>query len=186
MWRQFGIGAWSGYLARLRIVVSTCLSLVLGAAALWGSGALTPHIRWGLEEFFLRAEVDRHGVLSADVTIELENEGLAPFTLTGISAEMPGLRFLPADAAKGEHTVVTVRSGGWETLRRRIVITDCAAVPREPQPIHFTYRTWMGSRSAEATWSSWRLTGSAGSLPVAWQRGLASKICNDAVSPEWP
>lgn len=145
---------------------------------------MTPHIRWSISDFFLYPEVDKNGVLYANVHIELENEGTS-FTLTGLSAEMPGLRLLPADEAKKERSVVTVKGGGFETVTRRIVITDCAAVPHEPQPVRFTYETWMGSGSAEVTWDSWQLTGSEGRLQVAWQRGLAGKVCNEVVSSKW-
>lgn len=165
--------------------MSICLALVVVTAVLWFSGAITPNIRWSTVGFFLRAEVDENGVLSTTLPIELENDGLASFAITGISAEMPGLRLLPADEAKEEHPVVIVAGGGHGTLEGRIVITDCAAVPHEPQPVSFTYRTWMGSGAAEVTWDSARLTGPAGSLPIAWQRALAGKVCNDAVSPKW-
>ncbi|MFF3442212.1 hypothetical protein [Streptosporangium sp. NPDC002721] len=97
-----------------------------------------------------------------------------------------GIRLLPADGTKEDPSSVTVGSGDLKTLRRSVVITDCAAVPREPQPVSFTYSTWMGSGSAEVTWDSWELTGPEARLPVAWQRGLAGKVCNDAVSPDWP
>ncbi|MGW2154641.1 hypothetical protein [Nonomuraea sp. NPDC001699] len=69
-------------------------------------------------------------------------------------------------------------------MTRRFVITDCAAVPHEPQPIRYTYRTWLGTGSSEVTPTSWQLTGSTGSVPVAWQRGLAGLACNQAVSGE--
>ncbi|MFD8559789.1 hypothetical protein ACFV1N_21130 [Streptosporangium canum] len=188
IWQQFGVATWRAQHARslLPVVVSSCLSLVVIAASLWWSGAITPHIRWDPDGFFLRTEVDENGVLSADLPIELENEGMASFALTGISAEIPGLLLLPADEVKKEHPVITVGSGDMKTLETRIVITDCAAVPHEPQPVSFTYRTWMGSGSAEVTWDSGWLEGPAGNLPVAWQRGLAGKICNDAMSPDWP
>ncbi|OUC97014.1 hypothetical protein [Streptosporangium minutum] len=188
IWQQFGVATWRAPHGRslLSVVVSSCLSLVVIAASLWWSGAIIPHIHWDPDGFFLRTEVDENGVLSAGLPIELENEGMASFTLTGISAEIPGLLLLPADEAKKEHPVITVESGVMKTLKARIVITDCAAVPHEPQPVTFTYRTWMGSGSAEVTWDSWWLEGPEGRLPVAWQRGLAGKICNDAVSPDWP
>ncbi|MET8337782.1 hypothetical protein [Streptosporangium canum] len=188
IWQQFGVATWCAQHTRplLPVVVSSCLSLVVIAASLWGAGAITPHIRWELDDFFLRTEVDENGVPSADLHIELENEGMASFVLTGISAEIPGLLLLPVDEAKKEHSVVAVESGGVKTLETRIVITDCAAVPHEPQPVSFTYRTWMGSGSAQVTWDSRWLEGPEGRLPVAWQRGLAGKICNDAMSPDWP
>ncbi|WP_433242029.1 hypothetical protein ACQPYK_37295 [Streptosporangium sp. CA-135522] len=183
IWQQFGVATWRAQHGRLQVVTSVLLSLAMISTFLWWLGAITPHIRWTADGFLLHAEVDDNGVLSTNMRIEIENEGSIPFTLTDISAEMPGLHLLSADEAKEERSVVTVESGGTEILNRRVLITDCAAVPHEPQPIHFTYRTLMGSGSAEVTWGSWRLTGPAGSLPVAWQRGLAGKICNDAVSP---
>ncbi|WP_162641172.1 hypothetical protein [Streptosporangium sp. 'caverna'] len=188
IWQQFGVATWVSPRAQLllKVVVSSCLSLVVVAAVLWWSGVIIPHIRWQPESLFLHSQVDENGVLYTRLYIELENDGLAPFTLTGMSTEMPGFLLLPADEAKDERAVVTVAGGDQETLTRRIVITDCAAVPHEPQPISFTYRTWMGSGSAKVTWNSWHMTGAAGSLPVAWQRGFAIKACNDAVSPEFP
>lgn len=160
------------------------LSLVLIVTGMWWSGAVTPHIRWSIDNFLLFPQVGKNDVLYADVHFELENEGVA-FTLTGISAEMPGLRLLPADETKEERSVVTVNGGGYETLKRRVVITDCAAVPHEPQPVRFTYRTWMGSGSAEATLESWQLTGPAEYLPLAWQRGVAVEACNEVLSSKW-
>ncbi|MFI6452440.1 hypothetical protein ACIBF6_12855 [Streptosporangium amethystogenes] len=157
---------------------------MLIVAGIWWSGGMTPHIRWSIDDFFLSPEVDKNGVLYANVHIELENEGTS-FTLTGISAEMPGLRLLPADKEREERSVVTVEGGGSEILIRRIVITDCAAVPHEPQPVRFTYRTWMGSGAAEATLDSWQLTGPAERLQIAWQRGIAGKVCNEVVSSKW-
>ncbi|WP_433370675.1 hypothetical protein [Streptosporangium sp. CA-115845] len=157
---------------------------MLIVTGIWWSGVPTPHIRWSIDDFFLSPEVDKNGVLYASLNIELENEGVA-FTLTGISAEMPGLHLLPADETKKERSVVTVKGGDFETLTRRVVITDCAAVPHEPQPVRFTYRTWLGSGSAEVTWDSWQLTGPAERLQVAWQRGLAGKICNEVLSTKW-
>ncbi|MBG0814669.1 hypothetical protein [Planomonospora sp. ID82291] len=186
IWQQFGVATWRGrHMRQLSLVaVSGFLSLVILSAFLWWSGAVTPYIRWSVDDFFLHAQVDENGVLSAVVLIELENEGPASFTLTGISMEIPGLRLLPADEKKGERSVVTVESGGYETLERRVVITDCAAVPHEPQPVGFTYRTWIGSGSAEVTWNSWWVTGPEERLPIAWQRGLAVKVCSDAVNPD--
>lgn len=190
LWRQFGITTLRDQQARLRKGVAgglTLVTLVMVVAVLWGSGSWTPHIRWGMDDFLLTAEVDEKGVLSTRLLIEVENEGLAPFTLTGISAEIPGLRFLPADAADEESGEITVRGGGSGRLAMRLVITDCAAVPHEPQPIRFTYRTWMGSGVAEAMWDSWRLNAPNGDgIPIAWQRGVSTKICNEAVSPDWP
>ncbi|GAA4181104.1 hypothetical protein GCM10022252_04920 [Streptosporangium oxazolinicum] len=171
----------------MRIVVTGFLSLMVVASVLWWSGAITPHIRWDTDAFFLHAEVDENGVLSTPMVVRLENDGLVPFTLTDISAEIPGMVLLPADGAKEERSPVTVGSGGRKILESRVVITDCAAVPHEPQPVAFTYRTWLVSGSAEVMWDSWRLTGPEGDeLPVAWHRGLAAKVCGDAVSPDWP
>ncbi|MEU4533606.1 hypothetical protein AB0G15_01950 [Streptosporangium sp. NPDC023825] len=187
IWQQFDVATWRAGHARslLRSVVFGFLSLAVVGSILWWSGAVTPHIRWDTDAFFLHAEVDENGVLSTNLDIELENEGLVPFTITDISAKIPGILLLPADEAKEEHALVTVGSGDQKTLRRRVVITDCAAVPHEPQPVTFTYRTWLGSRTAEVTWGSWALTGPEVRLPIAWQRGLASKACNDAVSPDF-
>ncbi|MEU6787460.1 hypothetical protein ABZ912_50435 [Nonomuraea angiospora] len=185
IWQQFGVATWRARRARLRRVVSGFVALVAVVGFLWWLREAPPQVRWSLDSFFLGADVDENGVLSTRVYIEVENEGLAAFTLTGISAEMPGLRLLPADDAQDERSMVTVERGGWKTVVRRIVITDCAAVPRKPQPVRFTYRTWMGSGSAEVIWDSWRLKGPGGDLPVAWQRALASHVCNKAVSGEW-
>jgi hypothetical protein len=162
------------------------VTLVVIATSLWWSGSVTPHIHWGIISFLVQPDVDENGVLSTDVDIEVENEGLVPFTLTGISMEIPGFRLLPADEARDEAASVTVGSGGTEILRRQLVITDCAAVPHEPQPIRFTYRTWMHSETEAVTWGSWHLTAASGrQVPVAWQRGLAGKVCSEAVSSEW-
>ncbi|MBT2234660.1 hypothetical protein [Nonomuraea sp. NEAU-A123] len=186
IWRQFGIATWRARRARLLVAVASWLSLVIIVVAPWWSAAITPHIRWEIDEFFVRAEVDENGVLSTRAFIELENEGLASVTLTDISMEIPGLRLIPADKADEESSVVTLERGGSATVSRRIVITDCAAVPHEPQPMRFTYRAWTGSGSAEAPADSWQLTGPTGRIPLAWQRGLADDVCNDAVSPRWP
>jgi hypothetical protein len=167
-------------------VVSGCVTLVVIAASLWWSGAVTPHIRWEVDDFFVNADILENGVLSTDMYIDVENEGLVPFTLTGISVEVPGFRLLPVDEAHDETASVTVGSGDREMLRRRLVITDCAAVPHEPQPIRFTYRAWMGSGAEEVIWGSWYLTTDSGErVPIAWQRGLAAKVCSEAVSSEW-
>ncbi|MEV4577970.1 hypothetical protein AB0K16_32460 [Nonomuraea jabiensis] len=186
IWEQFGVTTWRAQRVRLRRVVSGFVALVAVIGFLWWLREAPPQVRWSLDNFFLSADVDENGVLSTRVYIEVENEGLAAFTLTGISAEMPGLRLLPADDAQDERSTVTVERDGLETVARRIVITDCAAVPRDPQPVRFTYSTWMGSGSAEAIWDSWRLEGPEGDLPVAWQRALAGQVCNKAVSGEWP
>ncbi|NUW30055.1 hypothetical protein HTZ77_01210 [Nonomuraea sp. SMC257] len=185
IWKQLGIASWHAYRVRLQIVVHCCLASLVMAAGLWWTGAMTPHIRWGVDTLFTRADVDANGVLYGDVDIEVENEGWATFTLTGISADIPGLRFLPPDEGRQEPATLTARRGDMEVLRRRVVITDCAAVPHEPRPIRFTYRTWLGGGSAEVIWDSGRLDGPSKSLPIAWQRGLAGKICNEAVSPAW-
>lgn len=185
IWQQFGIASWRAYRLRLLIVVYGCVALLVVTAGLSWTGAITPHIRWSVESFFIHADVDPNGTLYSDIDIEVENEGLATFTLTGISADIPGLRLLPPDKGHEERATLTARYGETEVLRRRVVITDCAAVPREPQPIRFTYQTWLGTRSAEVIWNSGQLNGPSKSLPIAWQRGLASKICNEAVSPEW-
>ncbi len=154
------------------------------AGSLWWSGAVTPHVSWEVVGFFLDADVDENGVLSTSMYIDVENEGLVPFTITDISMDIPGFRLLPAEA-RDDTASVTVRSDGMKTLRRKLVITDCAAVPHEPQPIRFTYTTWMDSGTAEVIWNSWYLTGSGEQIPIAWQRGLATKVCNEAVSSEW-
>ncbi|MDP4504429.1 hypothetical protein [Nonomuraea turcica] len=185
VWQQFDIATWRAPHARLRMVISGCLVLAVFAQLLWWIGAITPYIRWQPNDFFLHADVDKNGVLSTVVHIDVDNEGVTPVTIGEISAEMPGLRLLPADRTRDERSEVTVGPGGVEVLTRRIVITDCAAVPYEPQPIRYTYRTWIGSGSAEVTWDSWRMDGPEGSLAVAWQRGIASKVCNEAVSSDW-
>ncbi|MET8984069.1 hypothetical protein ABZW49_01340 [Nonomuraea wenchangensis] len=95
---------------------------------------------------------------------------------------IPGLRLLPSEDTEEDPAEITVEGNGSGTVIRRIVIADCAAVPREPQPIRFTYRTWLGSGSSEVTPAPWQLTGSEGQVPVAWQRGLAGLVCNKAVS----
>jgi hypothetical protein len=184
IWQQFGIATWRAHRARLRAVAFGCVSLAIVAAALWWAGAFTPQIRWEVNDFGLFAQVDDNGVLSGSVAVELANYGRIPFTLSGISGEMPGLRLLPEDDAQKQ--AITVQGNRREVFMARVVITDCAAVPNEPQPIHFTYRTWLGSGAAEAIFDSGRLTGSEGSLPIAWQRGLASRICNEAMSPQRP
>ncbi|WP_433540733.1 hypothetical protein ACQP10_01455 [Streptosporangium sandarakinum] len=204
-WEQFDIATWRTWRSRLPSLLSVFALLVVIAVLLWSSGVITPQIRWRVDAFFVHAEVDENGVLSGSLLIEIENEASVPFTITGVSAEMPGLRLLPADEAKGEHTELTVGGGRIEVLERRVVITDCAAVPYEPQPVRFTYRTWMGSRSAEVTWDSWRLSepeeaeepeesgefegtvligDQQQSGPVAWQRGFAGMVCNDAMDPD--
>lgn len=165
-------------------MISGYVTLVVIAGSLWWSGAVTPHVSWEIATFALHPDVDENGVLSAHIYIDVENEGLVPFTITDISMEIPGFRLLPAEA-RDDTASVTVRSDGMGTLRRKLVITDCAAVPHEPQPIRFTYTTWMDSGTAEVTWNSWYLTGSGEQVPIAWQRGLATKVCNEAVSSEW-
>ncbi|MEV0195729.1 hypothetical protein [Nonomuraea sp. NPDC050691] len=145
---------------------------------------ISPQIRWSLDDFFLSAQVDENGVLSTPLSIELENEGFLPFTVTGLSAEVPGLRLLPAGDTPDEPDAVTVNGGDLQVWTRRVVITDCAAVPREPQPVRFTYTTWMGPGSSEVIWKSGQLTVDGRSVPIAWQRGLAGKVCNDAMSPD--
>jgi hypothetical protein len=184
IWQQFGIAAWRAHRARLRAVVFGCVLLAIVAAALWWAGAFTPRIHWEIDNLASFAEVDENGVLASTVTVELTNNGRIPFTISGISAEMPGLRVLPGD--NGQNQTITLKGGRREVFTARVVITDCAAVPNEPQPIHFTYRTWLGSGSAEVTWPSGRLTGHQQSLPIAWQRGMASEVCNEAVNPQWP
>ena len=186
IWQQFGVAAWRTYRPRLLAVVSGCMALFVIATSLWWSGSVTPHIRWGIVSFSVAPDVDENGVLSTKVDIEMENEGLASVTLTGISLEIPGFRLLPADKERGEIASVTVESGGMDTLRRQLVITDCAAVPHEPQPIRFTYRTWMYSETQEVIPNSWHLTAASGErVSMAWQRGLAGKVCSEAVSSEW-
>ncbi|MEU4830315.1 hypothetical protein [Streptosporangium sp. NPDC023615] len=185
IWQQFGVATWRTQQARLVMVLSACFPFALVAAALWWSGALTPQVEWSAGDFFLHAEVDRNGVLSTTLRIEVENRGLAAFTLTDLATEMPGLRFLPADGSKNQPSEVTVHGGDSERLERRVVITDCAAVPHEPQPVRFSYRTWTGSRTTEATWDSWWLQSPEKDVPVAWQRGLVGKVCSEAVNPGW-
>ncbi|MEU6722938.1 hypothetical protein ABZ917_04390 [Nonomuraea wenchangensis] len=94
------------------------------------------------------------------------------------------MRLLPSENTEDDPAEITVEGDGSRTVIRRIVIADCAAVPREPQPIRFTYRTWLGSGSAEVTLAPWQLNGSERQVPVAWQRGLAGLVCNKAVSGE--
>ncbi|GAB2482457.1 hypothetical protein GCM10027187_57590 [Streptosporangium sandarakinum] len=201
-WEQFDIAMWRTWRSRLPGLLSVFALLVFITVLLWSSGVITPQIRWDIDTFFVHAEVDENGVLSGRLHIEIENEASAPFTITGVSAEMPGLRLLPADEAKGERTELTVEGGRIEVLERRVLITDCAAVPYEPRPVRFTYRTWTGSGSAEVTWGSWQLSGpeeqeESGefegtvligdrqqSSPVAWQRGFAGMVCNDAMDPD--
>ncbi|SEL83659.1 hypothetical protein SAMN05660976_03484 [Nonomuraea pusilla] len=162
----------------MHAAVLGCLSLVVAATALTGSGSLTPHIRVSAVDVLL-AGVGPGGALSSGLTGELENEGWAAFTLTGVSADVPGLRLIPEDE-------LTVEGGKTRTFSGRVVVTDCAAVPREPRSIRFTYRTWLWSGSVEVIPDSWRLPGTSGEpVPVAWQRGVAVEMCNRAVSSDW-
>ncbi|MED7928317.1 hypothetical protein SMD20_28950 [Nonomuraea sp. LP-02] len=178
LWQRFGIAP----RRQLPFAVSSCVALMCVAVGLAWSGSITPHIRWGINDFFLHADVDGNGVLSTRAWFELENQTITPFTITDISMSIPGLRLLPSEDTEEDPAEITVEGSGSGTVIRRIVIADCAAVPREPQPIRFTYRTWLGSGSSEVTLAPWQLTGSEGQVPVAWQRGLAGLVCNKAVS----
>ncbi|YCK33118.1 hypothetical protein ACNF49_03145 [Actinomadura sp. ATCC 39365] len=181
IWQQFGIAPRT----RMPAVVSICLVLMCVAASLWWSGATTPRIQWTIDSFFPSADVDDNGVLSTRALFELENEAISPITITDISMSIPGLRLLPPESSQDESAKTTVEGRGMDSVSRRIVITDCGAVPHEPRPIRFTYRTWLGTGSSEVTPTSWQLTGKAGQVPVAWQRGLAGLVCNKAVSGEF-
>ncbi|MFI9593492.1 hypothetical protein [Nonomuraea sp. NPDC052265] len=158
--------------------------LMCVAGGLWWSGSITPHIRWGIESFFLSAEVDDNGVLSTSAWVELENQAISPFTITDISMAIPGLRLLPPENTENDPAEITVGGDGSRTVIRRIVITDCAAVPHEPQPIQFTYRTWLVSGTSEVMLDPWQMTVRERRVPVAWQRALAATVCNKAVSGE--
>ncbi|MFI6174614.1 hypothetical protein ACIA8R_03640 [Nonomuraea sp. NPDC051191] len=158
--------------------------MCVAATGLWWSGSVTPRIRWEIDDFFVHGEVNDNGVLSTVAVIEIENETASAFTVTDISMSIPGLRLLPPEKTDDDPAVITVEGGGIRPVTRRFVITDCAAVPHEPQPIRYTYRTWLGTGSSEVTPTSWQLTGSTGSVPVAWQRGLAGLACNQTVSGE--
>ncbi|MGW3343561.1 hypothetical protein ACWDA3_09640 [Nonomuraea rubra] len=187
LWRQFGIGGRRARRFGLPVMAWMCAVSVAVAAFLWETGALYPRIDWSIFDFFMNADVDENGVLSSDLYIELENKGLATFTITAISMDIPGLRLLPADVTRNEDAIVTVGHDAGGTMRRRMVITDCAAVPHEPQPIRFTYRTWLGEWESEVIWDSWTLTNSMGKrVPVAWQRAFAVKVCDDAVADGSP
>ncbi|RSM98195.1 hypothetical protein DMB42_45145 [Nonomuraea sp. WAC 01424] len=181
IWQQFGVAPRT----RLPFVVSSCLVLMCLAAGLWWSGSITPRIRWEIDSFFLSAQVDDNGVLSTSAWVELENQAFSPFTVTDISMAIPGLRLLPPESTEDDPAEITVRGDGTRTVTRRIVITDCAAVPHEPQPIRFTYRTWLVSGSSEVMLDPWQMTGSGGGVPVAWQRALANVVCDKAVSGEF-
>ena len=164
---------------------SVILSLGIFSAVLSWGGAISPHIKWSVNDFFLAAEVDENDVLFTRVRIELENQGPASFTVTDISANIPGLRLLPVGKAEENGAAFIVEGGDTAYQWRRMVITDCAAVPYEPWPIRVTYSTWTGSGVAEVASDSWTMEGPEGSTPVAWQRALTAKICNDAVNQPW-
>ncbi|WP_143082539.1 hypothetical protein [Nonomuraea wenchangensis] len=181
LWQQFGVAP----RRQLPLAVSSCLVLICGAMGLWWSGSIRPDVRWEISDFHLSAGVDDNGVLSTNVWIELENGTITPITITDISMPIPGLRLLPPKDTDDDPAEITVAGNGFKTVIRRLVIADCAAVPHEPQPIRFTYRTWLGSGSSEVTLDPWQLTGSEGQVPVAWQRGLAGVVCNKAVSGEF-
>ncbi|MEV4219310.1 hypothetical protein [Nonomuraea sp. NPDC049725] len=186
IWQQYGVTSWRAEPVRLRVVIWTSFSLVMVTAFLWGTGAVTPHINWNINSFFAGAWVDeKSGALSTRFFVEIENEGSTTFTVSGLSMNIPGLRLLPAENPGAEK--VTVEGGDMEVMERHVAITDCAAVPHTPQPVRFTYETYLGARTAEVTWDSWQLTGPDGAtVPVAWQRGLSDKVCSEAVSDEWP
>ncbi|MEV4369911.1 hypothetical protein AB0J71_22770 [Nonomuraea sp. NPDC049637] len=181
IWQQFGVAPRT----RLPFVVSGCLVLMCVAGGLWWTGSITPNIRWRIDSFFLTAHVDDNGVLSTRAWIELENQAISPFTITDISMAIPGLRLLPPEDTQDDPAKFTVRGDDSETVIRRIVITDCAAVPHEPQPIRFTYRTWLVSGTSEVVLDPWQMTVGERRVPVAWQRALAGTVCNKAVSGEF-
>ncbi|MFI7691407.1 hypothetical protein ACIBQ6_20215 [Nonomuraea sp. NPDC049655] len=182
IWQQFGVAPRT---RRLPLMVSCCLVLACVAGGLSWAGAITPQTNWLIDDFFVGAQVDDNGVMSTRAEIELENEAISPFTITDISLSIPGLRLLPPEKSLGESAEITVEGDGFGTVSRRIVITDCGAAPHEPQPIRFTYRTWLGSGSSDVTPAWWEKTGRTDRVPVAWQRGLATMACNKAVSGEF-
>lgn len=151
------------------------LSLAALAAVFWSSGVITPHIHWGATGLF--TYVDENGELTTHLTIDVENEGITPFVLTGISTDIPGMRF-----ADTETKEVTVSPGGFEMVKATVVITDCTAVPHEPQPLRYSYRTWLRSGTAETVWDSPRI----GGVPIAWQQWLSTGACSEAVRDVWP
>ncbi|MFG1946129.1 hypothetical protein [Nonomuraea sp. NPDC048826] len=156
-----------------------CLSLAVVAVP-WAAEADSRRIHWtGPDIGVLGVEKTDDGALAVALRIEVEYQGIGSFTLTGLSADIPGMRLLPVNKARDETGQVTVESGSWETLRRTVVITDCEAVPREPQPIRFTYRTWLGDGEGQVVWHPRQLPEE--SVTVAWQRGIAIEACDEAV-----
>jgi hypothetical protein len=179
IWKEFGVTTWHNRHRRLRIVITGFLLQAAVTTGLWSSGALIPRSLWSADPHFAANDPDNNGGLSFRLLLEVENEGSVPFTVVGVSADIPGLRLLPPETRKE----VTVAGSNIEVLRVRVAITDCAAIPHEPQPIRFTYRTWSGSRTAEAMVRSWQVNNLSRSVPIAWQRGLAVNICNAAMLP---
>ncbi|MET8862554.1 hypothetical protein ABZW11_06310 [Nonomuraea sp. NPDC004580] len=157
--------------------------LAVVAVILSWAGATEPRADWTADEGL--SYRDEAGRLVTSMTLEVWNEGPVPFTITGIALDVPGLRLLPPDGTKRERASVRVAAYELVSISRSVHVGDCAKVPREPQPVRFTYRTPLWSGESEAVPDSWRYSGLGDDVTLAWQRGLAAQACNEAVSDEW-
>ncbi|NRQ37121.1 hypothetical protein HII36_35595 [Nonomuraea sp. NN258] len=196
--RQFGVADWRAERLRLHILFWSCVWIVVMASMLSLTGSVTPHIRWDVHDANM-GWVNDDGVLSTVILIEVENEGGVPVTISEISADIPGLRFLPPDETDDRTAEVTVAAGERGSLKRHVVITDCTAVPYEPRPVRFAYSTWANSGEAQVVWGSPRFNTNestnestngragestyerAGESAVAWQSAIAVTACQQAM-----
>lgn len=162
----------------MRLAVAVAGWLAVTGAVMWMVGLLVPNFEWDAGILVTNPQVGADGVLFDDIDITVRNNGMFPVTITGLTADMPGLRVV----AK---TPVTVRE--WTSVKARVYVSDCSAVPYEPQPVHFSYRTPLVPGATDTTWNSrQQVSDSEEPFTLAWQRSLASSICNEAMKPEWP
>ncbi|WP_214320791.1 hypothetical protein [Nonomuraea sediminis] len=181
LWRQ--IDPKAGLLTGRQLAVrlgAVALVVVLGAAV-WWSGLVKPRVTAEVDGFFTSGAMRRDDQfrpvgLEGLVDMRITNHGLVPFTITGVSAGIPGLRLVRVE----QKFPVSLGSGDSVTLRMEFDVTDCPAVPLDPRPVRVTYTSWSRDGAFEAVETERMIrSGDPKRRLVAWQRSMADEACND-------
>lgn len=158
------------------------VSVALACAALWWTGAAYPRLSYGETWPALGAASPRDDFLRpTSLAVEQEwvvvNDGWAPVRITGFHTDIAGLEL--AATSPATRTIGARQSA---TFVLRFTVTDCDAVPFEPQPVTVLFDHWLfdGSYTGQLD-QAWAREVRGERYGLAWQRADAEQACGDAL-----
>jgi hypothetical protein len=142
------------------------LALLAGIGVAERAGLLEAQLAWSTSASWQTTAVDHVIVHSVNV----ENTGWIPVTVTGAGRDGPGLRLQRVDGA----FPTTVPAGGTFTFTLTYEVIDCAAVRADTWPVPVRVQRWWGTQSVFIDLPD---APADNGMVMPWQRALADQAC---------